>query len=456
MNILMKLTLFTVFQFSAFASDEDFTRKSEYEGVYWDDWAKTPNKWSAGLDHNNLEYYIGDFKNEKDAAKAVNSKCRELKIPIQNPQVEVLEDVLKCEAFEQLKQEVENWFHSPDNSDTDNYIDLFNENLGSLEKKGVLSEKESVDDLWFRSPDKLGINNNIIEHLSFSIQKYGELKEDVLKDTEQKFSTISLNAQTKKIYQFLNSEKEKKKIAEERRKAQTSEYEGVYWHKALGKWIIYIKLYSEDGQKWEIKYGGIFDDELEAAMSVNQMCVKERIPLKNPEIIVSPNKLRHQNIKLPADISGLLKQNIELPNNFAIKFTPPHFTMKDHHIRTPPPLKEKNYEEEDRNMNVNRLFGEFNRNPWVPIYENNYERTPPPLKEKKNVEENGIFGKFSRNPWEFESAPTKNLEKKRKKTPVPKSDHDEMNIKRKTKVSESREEMDSPEFASPVKTKKKK
>jgi len=30
-----------------------------------------------------------------------------------------------------------------------------------------------------------------------------------------------------------------------------------------------------------------------------------------------------------------------------------------------------------------------------------------------------------------------------------------MNIKRKTKVSESREEMDSPEFASPVKTKKK-
>jgi len=430
MNVLMELILFTVFQFSTFASDEDFTWKSEYEGVYWEDWTKTPNKWIAELDHNNLHYYIGDFKNEKDAAKAVNSKCRELKIPIQNPQVEVLEDVLKCEAFEQLKkqvsmvldneifeqlkQEVKNWFHSPDKSDiADNYIDFsVNENLGSL-------EKESVDD-FFRSPDKLGIDNNIIEHLSHSIQKYGELKEDVLKDTEQKFSTISLNAQTKKIYQFLNSEKEKKEMAEERRKAQTSEYEGVYWHKGLGNWIIYIKLYSEDGQKWEIKYGGIFNDELEAAMSVNQMCVKERIPLKNPGLIVSPGKLRHQNIKLPADISGLLKQNIKLPNNFAIKFTPPHFTMKDYHIRTPPPLKEKNYEE-DRNMNVNRLFGEF-----------------------------------SRNPWELKFAPTKNLEKKRNKTPVlGKSDHAEMKIKRKTKVSESIEEMDIPEFESPVKTKKK-
>ena len=45
--------------------------------------------------HNKKLIYIGSFENDKDAAKAVNLKCKELKIPPKNPGIGVLDKTSK-------------------------------------------------------------------------------------------------------------------------------------------------------------------------------------------------------------------------------------------------------------------------------------------------------------------------------------------------------------------------
>ena len=56
--------------------------------------------------------------------------------------------------------------------------------------------------------------------------------------------------------------------------------------KQTGKW--YALLYTKEDKKQ--KYGGYFDNELDAAKKVNQICEKLGIPPKNPEISGIPNQ----------------------------------------------------------------------------------------------------------------------------------------------------------------------
>ena len=66
---------------------------------------------------------------------------------------------------------------------------------------------------------------------------------------------------------------------------QTSQYKGVCWNKEKSKWqaLVYLK-----GKK-QI-YGGRFNDELDAAKRVNQLCEKLKIPPQNPTISAIPNQ----------------------------------------------------------------------------------------------------------------------------------------------------------------------
>ena len=64
-----------------------------------------------------------------------------------------------------------------------------------------------------------------------------------------------------------------------------SQYKGVHWHKQIGKW--YAKLQLKAGEQ---KFGGTFNDELDAAKRVNQLCEKLGIPAQNPEVSAIPNQ----------------------------------------------------------------------------------------------------------------------------------------------------------------------
>jgi hypothetical protein len=74
-------------------------------------------------------------------------------------------------------------------------------------------------------------------------------------------------------------------IFECEKKVNASQYKGVYYHNQTGKW--YPRLFTRVGKN---KCGGYFNNELDAARRVNQLCDKLKIPLKNPGITGIPNK----------------------------------------------------------------------------------------------------------------------------------------------------------------------
>ena len=67
-------------------------------------------------------------------------------------------------------------------------------------------------------------------------------------------------------------------------KGKTSHYRGVSWHKNNKKWIAQSILQGK------LNYCGTFNDELDAAKRVNQLCKEHDISLKNPEIGTIPNQ----------------------------------------------------------------------------------------------------------------------------------------------------------------------
>ena len=69
------------------------------------------------------------------------------------------------------------------------------------------------------------------------------------------------------------------------KKEKTSQYKGVYWDRDRGKW--HVQLWLKEGKS---KYGGYFQDELDAAKRVNQLCKELGIALQHPEISTIPNQ----------------------------------------------------------------------------------------------------------------------------------------------------------------------
>ena len=57
---------------------------------------------------------------------------------------------------------------------------------------------------WFQNLDQHD-KDNVVQLLSQSIQHYGKVNEDVVKDMQQKFGIIPL--QTQQLYEFLYLEK---------------------------------------------------------------------------------------------------------------------------------------------------------------------------------------------------------------------------------------------------------
>merc|ERR1712034_253722 len=66
-------------------------------------------------------------------------------------------------------------------------------------------------------------------------------------------------------------------------KEKTSQYKGVYWHKNKRKWCAFVYLKGQNQ-----KYCGGFDNELDAARKVNELCQDFGIPLHNPSAVEMP------------------------------------------------------------------------------------------------------------------------------------------------------------------------
>merc|ERR1712034_133575 len=68
-------------------------------------------------------------------------------------------------------------------------------------------------------------------------------------------------------------------------KQQKSQFKGVYWHKQSRQWCAHLNL-----KRRIQKCGGYFNDELDAAKAVNQLCEELQISPYNPEVTGMPNQ----------------------------------------------------------------------------------------------------------------------------------------------------------------------
>merc|ERR1712034_91478 len=84
------------------------------------------------------------------------------------------------------------------------------------------------------------------------------------------------------------------------KKEKTSKYEGVCWHAKRGKWYAQLRI------KDQIQtYGGYFNDELDAAKRINQLCEVFGIPLRNPIITGIPDQQYQEQCKTLLDCDAI-------------------------------------------------------------------------------------------------------------------------------------------------------
>merc|ERR1712034_299298 len=116
-------------------------------------------------------------------------------------------------------------------------------------------------------------------------QKYGGIFLDELnaaKRVNQLCEEVGIPPKNPDISAIPNQERQRKAGKEKR-----SQYKQVYWNRINEKW--FVNLYCKDGKQ---KYGGLFNNELDAAKRVNQLCAEAGIPPKNPGLNAIPNQQR--------------------------------------------------------------------------------------------------------------------------------------------------------------------
>jgi len=214
---------------------------SQYKCVSWH---KKSRKWYVQLLSKKERKYGGTFNNELDAAKTVNQLCEQLQISHKNPGIGTM-----------------------------------------LNKQGQAKRKTSQYD-------------GVCLH-----KKTGKWQVEFIVNSRKQYGGI--------FYNELNAAKRVNQLCEELRiphrnhgigaipneaKKKTSKYRGVYMHKRTGKWHVVLNL--KGGQK---KCGGSFNNELNAAKRVNQLCCELGIPEKNLNI----SGIQNQQLQVTQPIASL-------------------------------------------------------------------------------------------------------------------------------------------------------
>jgi len=223
-------------------------KKSQYTGVYWH---KQIKKWCVRVWLNGgKSKYGGTFNDELDAAKRVNQLCEELRIPLQIPEISAMpnEEYQKKENTSQYKgvhwnKQIRKWFAGLTllKGEKQTFGGHFNDELDAAKRVNQLCEEFGIP-----PPNP------------------------------------TISAIPNQQYQY---------------KEKTSQFRGVYWHKQSGKWYVLIKP-----KRQKQKFGGTFNDELNAAKRVNQLCDEFGLPQQNPSI---PNQQYQKQGKKLLDYGAL-------------------------------------------------------------------------------------------------------------------------------------------------------
>jgi len=200
---------------------------SKYTGVVWN---KNTKKWQSQLKHNKTKYYGGLFENEEHAAMKVNSLCDRLGIEHKNPTIDIEADKI---------QRIQN--------KTSKYTGVYWNKYQKKWKSELQYNKKKYSGRFFENEEHAAMKVNLLCD-EFRIERKNPMiiiEPDAIQQ------------------QFIN---------------HTSIYFGVSWKKDIKKWRSQLTV---NKKKY---YGGNFDKEEDAAMSINLLCDKFEVERKNPTI----------------------------------------------------------------------------------------------------------------------------------------------------------------------------
>jgi len=233
-------------------------KTSQYNGVSWQ---KDAKKWRVQFVHNKKKYSGGYFDNEEHAAMQVNLLCDKMEIERKNPTV-----IIEPDGIQQ-----------PPNQ-TSQYNGVSWQKNAKKWKVQLMHNKKRYFGGYYDNEEQAGMKVNLL------CEQFGKECKNPM-----------LEIEPKKIQQVPN---------------RTSQYIGVSWHKDKKKWE--VSLYHK--KKY---YGGLFDNEEQAAMKINLLCDKNGIERKNPMINLEPDAMQQVNKEIKVEDGNILdKFKDECENRF--------------------------------------------------------------------------------------------------------------------------------------------
>jgi len=218
---------------------------SKFKGVHW---VKNSNKWMVRFNAGKKIYYGGCFNDEMEAVKKVNQICNHLDITQMNPE------------FNGIPKQKE-----------------------SVKKK--MSKYEGV---YWNTQHGKWYAQIYVKNESKKFGGYFHDEHEAAKRVNQLCKELGITAKNPEITGMPNLQNQTKK--------NTSQYKGVSYDKKTTQW--HVRIYSKGNQR---QSGGRFNDELDAAKRVNQLCEELNIPLKNPALNAIPKQQyqkREKNISI--------------------------------------------------------------------------------------------------------------------------------------------------------------
>jgi len=232
---------------------------SKYKGV---NWVKRCNQWRASIILEKKFKQGGMYDDELDAAKRVNQMCDEFQIKRKNPNID-------ASPQPKIKH-------------------------GISEYKGVFyhvgNSKWAVD---FKVNKKRHYGGYFDEQI------------EAAKRVNQLCDELGIPRKNPEVNAIPNP-----KIPSR----TTSQYKAVSWNTNAKKWAVYFTIHKHT------YYGGYFDEEIEAAKKVNQLCDELGIKQKNPQVhAMSKQKNQQKNnlerfYKIEQEDIKKLKRNLKLKN----------------------------------------------------------------------------------------------------------------------------------------------
>jgi len=238
---------------------------SNYKGVSWDEKRKL---WQAEFYFNDKKS-ISYFANELDAAKKINQLYENMKIhlKITKPPPEIFfpqkKEIATQVYWNKKKQKCQSQLRFSEGKLK--YGENFNDELYAAKRWNQLCEEMEIS-----------------SQNSETICPIPTQKKKQIKNLDHLFEEMRIFSRNSGFYAIPTQQYKKRK--------KTSQYQGVYWNKEKQKW--YVQLFL----KAKRLYGGVFDDEMDAANKVNELCKKLGIPPLNSGINTISNQGKEEKI----------------------------------------------------------------------------------------------------------------------------------------------------------------